>query len=131
MKLLAASVLLCLIAVPMAQAKLPAPSAEAQLKADEAKAKTAWSDKVAAYQLCKAMDRSAEAYFKTAKSEGKEVHAPTATPPCTDPGPYAPAGAASAAKPLEAAGAHSPAATATSPPSGKATQADLQGTKTK
>ena len=129
MKLLAATVLLCLSAAPLAQAKLPALSAEAQLKADEAKAKGAWTDKVAAYQLCKAMDRSVEAYFKAAKAEGKEVHAPTATPPCTDPGPFAPAGAASAAKPLEASGAHTPAATATSPPGSKSTQAELQGKK--
>ena len=133
MKLLAASLLLCIAAAPMAQAKIPPLSAEAQIKADEAKAKTAWTDKVGAYQLCKAMDRTAAAYFKTAKSAGKEASAPLPTPPCADPGPYVSpsASAASAAKPLEAAGAHSPAATATSPPSSKATQAQLQGMKKK
>src|SRR5207247_9747000 len=97
-------------------------------QAAETNAKTAWTDKVAAYQLCKAMDRTAESYFKSAKSAGKETHAPVATPACADPGPYV---SASAAKPLEASGAHSPPATATSPPSSKATQAQLQGTKKK
>jgi hypothetical protein len=131
MKLLAASLLLCMAAAPTVQAKLPPLSAEAQIKADEAKAKTAWTDKVSAYQLCKAMDRTAETYFKSAKSAGKETHAPVATPACTDPGPYVSASAASAAKPLEASGAHSPAATAISPPGSKATQAQLQGKKKK
>ena len=134
MKLLAASILLCIAAVPVAQAKLPPVSADAQAKADEAKAKTAWSDKVAAFQLCKAMDRTAEFYLKTAKSAGQETHAPVATPPCADPGAYVSASAsapATAAKPLEASGAHSPAATATSPPGGPSTQAELQGTKKK
>ena len=134
MKLLAASLLLCIAAAPMAQAKIPPLSAEAQIKADEAKAKTAWTDKVGAYQLCKAMDRTAATYFKTAKSAGKPASEPLPTPPCTDPGPYvspSAAAAASAAKPLEASGAHSPAATATSPPSSKATQAQLQGMKKK
>lgn len=133
MKLLAASLLLCIAAAPMAQAKLPPLSAEAQIKADEAKAKAAWSDKVGAYQLCKSMDRTAASYFKTAKSAGKETRPPVATPPCADPGPFvsASASAPSAAKPLEASGAHSPAATATSPPGSKSTQAELQGTKKK
>lgn len=128
MKLLAPSLLLCIAAAPFALAKLPPLSADAQIKADEAKAKAAWTDKVSAYQLCKAMDRSAVAYFKAAKSAGKETRAPLPTPPCADPGPYVSA-AASAAKPLEAAGAHSPAETAKGPPSSNATQAELQGTK--
>ena len=100
MKLLAASILLCLAPVPVALAKLPPLSADAQAKADEAKAKTAWSDKVAAYQLCKAMDRTAEFYLKTAKSAGQETHAPATTPPCADPGPYV---SASASAPAAAA----------------------------
>lgn len=126
-----ASAALCIavLAVPMAIAKLPPLSADAQIKADEAKAKTAWTDKVAAYQLCRAMERVADGYFKTVKAAGGETHAPTPTPPCTDPGPFAAAGAASSPKPLEASGAHSPAATATSPPSAKATQAQLKGKK--
>ena len=97
MKLLAPSLLLCIAAAPFALAKLPPLSADAQIKSDEAKAKAAWTDKVSSYQLCKAMDRSAEAYFKTAKSAGKQTHAPLPTPACADPGPYV-SPAASAAK---------------------------------
>ena len=40
-------------------AKLPPPSDEAKAKADEAKAKTAHGDKLAAFQLCKAMNQVA------------------------------------------------------------------------
>lgn len=83
--------------------KLPAPSDEAKAKAAEAAAKSAWANKVGAYQLCRAMDRTAEHYRKAA---GKDAPAPIATPACTDPGPFV------ATPPLEAAAAHSPAATA-------------------
>lgn len=123
-------------------AKLPDPSPEAKAKADETKAKTAHGDKVAAYKLCLAGDRVAAHYVKTASHEVKPA---TATPPCADPGPfvYAPADAASAVTaaadaakppvtpPLEAAGAHSPAKTATAPPSSKATAAEQADTAKK
>ena len=117
------------LVAPLVQAKLPPLSPEAQQKADETKAKSAWTDKVSAYQLCRAIERTAESYYKSAKSKGMETHAPVATPPCTDPGPFAAASAASSPKPLEASGAHSPAATATSPPSSQATEAQLQPKK--
>ena len=120
------AVLLC---IGLAHAKLPPLSPEAQLKADEAKARAAWTDKVAAYQLCKSMDRVAAHYQKTATSQGKEMQPAVATPPCTDPGPFV-AAAPADNKPLEAAGAHSPPATAATPPSQKSTQAEMQG-KTK
>src|SRR5262245_16109146 len=96
-----------------AVAKLPPLSDEAKAKAAEAAAKTGWSNKVADYQLCKSMDKVAAGYQAEAKKAGKEVK-PTATPACADPGPfvYTPP----EAKPLEAAGAHSPPSTATSPP---------------
>jgi len=89
-------------------AKLPPLSPEAQAKADETKQKTAWSDKVAAYQLCQAQDRVAAAYRK---AKGAQPKAQTATapadtaaatpaasaapaiPPCQDPGPYVAAAA--------------------------------------
>lgn len=118
-----------LLAAGATEAKLPPLSPEAQLKADEAKARTAWTDKVAAYQLCKSMDRVAAHYQKTAKAQGKEAPAPVATPPCTEPGPFV-AASPTDKKPLEASGAHSPPATAATPPSTKPTQAELQG-KTK
>ena len=124
-----APLLLLALAAPLALAKLPALSPEAQAKADEAKAKTAWSDKVSAYQLCRSMDRVAEVYRKSAKATGKETRPPAVTPPCTDPGPFV-AAAPAATKPVEASGAHSPPATAATPPSvSPATQAQLQGTK--
>lgn len=117
------------IAASLAQAKLPPPSPEAQAKADEAKAKTAWNDKVSAYQLCRSMDRVAESYRASAKAAGKETKPPVSTPPCTDPGPFV-AAAPAATKPIEASGAHSPPATAATPPSvSPATQAQTQGTK--
>ncbi len=102
----------------IATAKLPALSDEAKAKAAEAAAKTAWTGKVEGYLLCKSQDKVAASYFKTAKAAGKDIKPAAATPACADPGAFAYAPPA-AAKPIEAAGAHSPAATATSPPSTK------------
>ena len=101
-----------------ALAKLPPPSDEAKAKAAEAAAKAAWAGKVDNFLLCKSLDRVAASYYKTAKAAGKDAKPPTATPPCADPGTfvYAPP---EAAKPIEAAGAHSPSGTAASPPSTK------------
>jgi hypothetical protein len=96
-------------------AKLPPPDDAAKAKAAEAAAKTAWTNSVANYQLCKAQDRVATHYRATAAKAGKSASAPAAMPPCTDPGPFA--YTPPEAKPQEAAGAHSPAKTATSPPS--------------
>ena len=115
-KLFITSVLLA--ACSLAAAKLPPPSPEAKAKADEAAAKAAWAGKVDSYQLCQAQDRVAASYVKTAQAAGKETKPATATPPCADPGAFAYI-PAEAPKPLEASGAHSPAATATSPPSSK------------
>ena len=56
------------------------------------------------------------------------VAAGPATPTgCADPGPFA--YTAPTEKPLEAAGAHSPAGNASSPPSGKATSAEIAPAK--
>lgn len=102
----------------LALAKLPPPTDEAKAKAAEAAAKAAWAGKVDVYQLCKSQDAVAAAYFKSAKAAGKETKPATATPACAEPGAfvYPPP---EAAKPLEASGAHSPTATAASPPSSK------------
>jgi hypothetical protein len=97
-------------------AKLPPPSEEAKAKAAEAAARTAHANKVADYQLCKSMDMVAARYAADAKRTGKDVKPPTATPPCTDPGVFG-APVPVAAKPIEAAGAHSPPKTASAPPS--------------
>lgn len=110
-----------------AMAKLPALSDEAKAKAAEAAAKAAWTGKLEAYQLCKSQDKVAASYYKTAKAAGKETKPPTPAPACADPGvfSYTPP----EAKPLEAAGAHSPAGTAASPPSTK--QPDAVGNPAK
>ena len=76
------------IGAGIALAKLPPPSDEAKAKAVETAAKAAWSDKMAAYKLCKSMDKVAADYYADAKKTGKQVKAALATPPCTDPGPY-------------------------------------------
>jgi hypothetical protein len=80
-------------------AKLPALSDEAKAKAAEASAKTAWGDKVAGFQLCKAMDHVATVYLADAKKAGKDIK-PVATPACADPGAfvYPPPDLAAAAK---------------------------------
>jgi hypothetical protein len=93
-----------------ALAKLPPPTDEAKAKAAEAAAKTAWSGKVDAWQLCKSQDRVAAFYYKTSKAEGKPTAAPVETPACVDPGPfvYSPPGAPVVA----AAAAAAPAAAA-------------------
>ncbi len=123
MKRIAGMTVLCL-ASGFALAKLPPPSDEAKAKAAETAAKAAHGDKVAGFQLCKAMDRVAAVYQGEARKAGKDVK-PTATPACADPGQFAavtpPPGVV---KPLEAAGAHSPPQTATSPPSTKTPAAE-------
>ena len=110
-------------------AKLPAPSDEAKAKAAEVAAKTGWSDKVGLYKLCQAMDRSAEKYRASAKAAGKDTPASDPMPACADPGPFVAPVDASTSKPLEAAGAHSPSGMAVSPPSNKATSAEMTGAR--
>ena len=108
-------------------AKLPPPTDEAKAQAAEAAAKAAWTDKVGLYQLCLAMDRTAAAYRKSLKAAGKDVPVPVATAPCADAGPYVSSITPAASKPLEASGAHSPPGMAISPPSTKATAAEIAG----
>ena len=96
-----------------ALAKLPPPSDEAKAKAAEAAAKTAWTGKVEAYQLCKSQDAVSATYYAGMKKAGKDSKPPVATPACADPGPfvYTPAAAASA----PAAAASAPAVAAAKP----------------
>lgn len=125
-KLIAASLLIT--ASALVTAKLPPPSEEVKAKAAQAAAKAAWDGKVDAYLSCKAQDKAAAHYYKTAKAAGKDTKPATATPPCTEPGAfsYTPP---ELAKPLEASGAHSPAPTATSPPSTKTPAAAIAPAK--
>jgi len=117
------------LAAAGAFAKLPEQSPDAKAKAGEAAARTQWADKVGAYQLCKVQDKIVAQYHQTAQKEGKTVTPPQATQPCTDPGPftYTPPDA----KPLESSEAHSPAGTATQPPSQPAPHAETQGSAPK
>jgi hypothetical protein len=111
-RLLLCSALLLTLA---AHAKLPAPvlSDEAKAKAAEAAAKTAWSAKMDAYLLCMAQDRAAANHQNVAKTKGLTTPPSAAATPCADPGAFAYV----PPKPIEASGAHSPPATAVSPPS--------------
>ena len=94
--------LIGLMVTGMAGAKLPPPTGEASTKATEAKDKAAWTDKVAAYQLCRSQDKVAAYYKKTKGSTVKPATAapvavasqtaapvaPIVIPPCQNPGPY-------------------------------------------
>ena len=125
-KLIAASLIITTSALVMA--KLPPPSDEVKAKAAEAAARAAWSGKVDAYLFCKSQDKVAAHYYKTAKSANKDTKPAKETPPCAEPGlfVYTPS---EVAKPLEASGAHSPAPTATSPPSSKTPAAAIAPAK--
>jgi hypothetical protein len=98
----------------LAAAKLPPLSDDAKAKAAEAAARTAHGNKVADFQLCKSMNRTAAVYFAEAKKAGKDVKPPTATPDCADPGPFVAPAAASApvAAPAVPAAPAAPAAAA-------------------
>lgn len=121
---LATTALLSLVCVT-AFAKLPPPSDETKAKAAEAAARSAWADKVGGYKLCAAMDKVAMQYQTRTKAAGKTAAVPLDTPPCTDPGPFVVP--VVPAKPLEAAGAHSPPAMAVGAPSTRATEAEIKG----
>jgi hypothetical protein len=119
--------LLVVVTASVADAALPPPSDAAKAAAAEAAAKAAWTDKVAAYKLCQAQDRVAARYRESATAAGKPAPQPISTPQCVDPGPYASAPTPQTSKPLEASEAHSPAGTATTPPSTNMHDAELKG----
>ena len=119
-----------------ASAKIAAPvlTPEAKVKAAEATAKTAWSNKVADFQLCKSQDRVAAHYLvsvknKPAAASAAAPAAPSATPACGDPGAFAfTPETEKTPPPLEAAGAHSPPKTASTPPNTTAPAAQIAPT---
>ncbi|MCE9660931.1 MAG: hypothetical protein K8R60_20580 [Burkholderiales bacterium] len=124
-------------------AKLPPQTDEAKAAAAETAAKAAWVDKVGAYKLCLAQDRVADGYKKSGKTASSTAASavpmaapasgaaplPVVIPTCADPGPYVAAVTPAVAKPLEAAGAHSPPGPAVSPPNTKATSAQISPKK--
>jgi hypothetical protein len=85
---------LCALASSLSFATLPPLTPEAQAAADLAKAKTAYGDKVGAYQLCQAQNRVADRF----RAPG--TPAPAA---CTAPPPFVPPVAATAAPAAPAA----------------------------
>ncbi|HYG43299.1 MAG TPA: hypothetical protein VEA17_10295 [Bordetella sp.] len=125
MKIIA--VLSLALAAAGAHAALPEPGPEALAKAAEAKAKAAWSASVAAFQLCNAQDRVAAAFFESARAAGRTPAPPIATPECKDPGPFVYAG--TPVQPREGSGAHSPAETASQPPSSSQPDAEKKPAK--
>src|SRR5690606_40174079 len=114
--------LLLLSVAPAAMAQAPA-DAQARAK-EEAAARAAWAGKVANFQLCESQDKVAADYFADAKAAGKPIGEPLPTPDCVDPGPFS--FVAPGEKPLEVSGAHSPAATAATPPSTNDPASDKQ-----
>lgn len=91
---------------PHALGKLPPPTEAQQAKAAETRARAAWSDKVAAYQLCRAQDKVATRYLADRKAHGQQVRDPVQTAACADPGPFvAPAPAIASTAGAPAAGA--------------------------
>ena len=85
-------------------AKLPDLTPEAKEAAELAKAKTAHSDKKAAYNLCMAQNKVAKSYAV----KGKVI----ATPDCEDPGEFKPPVAASPVVTPTAPSVNAPAKTA-------------------
>ncbi|MCD9229678.1 hypothetical protein ACPPTR_07310 [Ralstonia pseudosolanacearum] len=73
------------LASGLAGARLPAPTAEQKAKAEVDKAKAAWSDKVAAFQLCKAQNQVVAQYQASGKGTRAQAGAP-----CADPGAFVP-----------------------------------------
>ena len=118
--------ILLALSAGLAVAKLPAPNEAAKAQTAEAASKSAWTAKVDAYKLCQSIDKTA-AYYRAHPPAGKPVPAAMETPPCVDPGPYVSQVTPQEAKPLEASGAHSPPGKADSPPSTKATAAEIAG----
>ena len=121
----AAIALVAVVYAGLACGKLPPPTEAAKAQSAQNAAKAAWDDKVSLYKLCLAMDRTAEAYRRDLKAAGKDAPTPVTTPTCTDPGPYVAPATPVTSKPLEASEAHSPAGTATSPPSTNVPAAEM------
>jgi|KBSMisStaDraftv2_1062788.scaffolds.fasta_scaffold2176347_1 hypothetical protein len=125
MRVLLVLILIGIAYSSLAWGTLPPPSPASKAQATETAAKSAWSAKMAQYESCRAEDHVVDVYRREIKAAGKEAPAPQPTAPCQDPGPYK-SPSAGATRPLEAAGAHSPAQTASSPPSSQAHAADVQ-----
>jgi hypothetical protein len=113
-----------------ALAKLPPLSPEDKTKAELAKSKADYAAKVDTYQLCLSQDKAVGNYRATMQTASKEAK-PALMPEgaCAQPGPYAPPATQGpgGSPPLEASGAHSPAETATQPPSSVQPQAVKEG----
>ena len=127
MRLCTATALVASLFAGAVIAKLPPLTDEAKAKAAETANKAAWTDKVGAYKLCLSMDKVAATYRSSAAATARPASAADPTPACVDPGPYVAQVTPAASKPLETSEAHSPPGMATSPPSNKATSAEMTG----
>lgn len=114
-KLFATCALLAAALSPAALWAAPTTQADAARAAAEAKARAAWTEKLNAYQLCRAQDSVAAHYREQMAAAGKSAPQPVATPPCAEPGPFT--FNAEGTQPREGSGAHSPAEPAQRPPS--------------
>ena len=128
-----------------ALATIPPPVLDeaAKAKAAEAAAKTAWQGKMDAFQLCKAQDRVAAVYRKTAAAKPAAAATPAGAPaaaaapakPVATPATASQGGGTPVAAVAPAvsrgfcAGAHSPTATAASPPSVRPNSAEMAPSK--
>jgi hypothetical protein len=113
MRFVSAAVALSVLA-SLAIAKLPTPvlTDEAKAKAAEAKAKTAWTGKFEAFQLCKSQEKVVAHYKKVPlPKEAKPAKGAASAPAgaCVDPGPFVYVPEAPAAAPA------APAASAAEP----------------
>lgn len=146
------------VACGLVLAKLPPPDDATKAKAAETAAKAAWQAQVDNYLLCKAQDKVAAQYLRTAgKPATSDVTRAQVAPTPASPAAVQPAAAAATPaasgtpfvaappapcaqpspfaynppeqKPLEASGAHSPSGTAASPPSGAQPSAEMAPAK--
>ncbi len=125
MRLAILCALSCAAFAAPAFAALPPPSDAAKAQAAEKAAKTAWTNKVAAYKLCDAQNEAVANYRANTKQQGKPAPEAAPMPDCVDPGPFT--AVQTPQRPLEMSGAHSPPQTAVKPPSTEATQGEIDG----
>lgn len=123
MNILASIAVIAAFTATAAVAELPPPTDAARAKTEETRAKGAWETKVEAFRLCQVQDRVAAQYRRAAAAANRAVGPPTPTEPCRNPGAFV----YTPNRPLEAAGAHSPAETAASPPSSVKPHAEIEG----
>ncbi len=124
MKFGAFTVLVALSGVALA--KLPPPSEADKALTLQNIARQTRTAKQDAFESCRAQDRIVRQYQEGLRSKGKAIPTSIETGSCAEPGPYAAdSGMPITSRPTEASGAHSPPATAVTPPSSTIPQSEL------